>query len=81
MASVQEKAAFKVWFKCVGRDKYAMFDEVARKREAWDDLCMEPQVRASARRGFYKPYKKYYDDSKLLKATRGHHLRDGEREP
>jgi hypothetical protein len=64
VASVQEKAAHKVWFKCVGRSKYAMFDEVARERGTWDDLCMEPQVRAFARRGFCKPCKKYYDDSK-----------------
>jgi hypothetical protein len=66
-ASLQEKAAYKVWFKSVGRNKCAIFDEVARERGAWDDLCVEPQVRALAGRGFCKPCKKLYD------ATRGHH--------
>jgi len=53
-ASLQEKAAYEVWFKCVGRNKYAMSDEVARERGTWDDLCIEPQVRAFAGRGFCK---------------------------
>ena len=75
----------KTRFKCVGRNKYAMFDEVARERGTWDELCVEPQVRAFARRGFCKPCKKYYDDSKGLEAhERRHHPRppsqDGERE-
>jgi len=52
-ASIQEKQ-HKVWFKCVGMNKYAMFDEVARERGTWDDLCVEPQMRARARRGFCK---------------------------
>jgi len=63
-ASLQEKAAYEVWFKRVGKNKYAMFDEVARERGTWDDLCVEPQVRAFARRGLCKPCKKYYTDSK-----------------
>jgi len=67
-ASLQEKAAYEVWFKHVGKNKYAMFDEVARERGTWDDLCVEPQVRAFARRGLCKPCKKYYDDSKGLEA-------------
>jgi len=40
-ASLQENAAYKVWFKSVGRTKYAMFDEVAREGGTWDDLCVE----------------------------------------
>jgi len=56
-ASLQEKAAYKVWFKSVGRNKYAMFDEVARERGTWDDLCVETQVRALAGRGFCKLFK------------------------
>jgi hypothetical protein len=67
-ASLQEKAVYEVWFKCVGRNKYAMFDEVARERGAWDDLCVEPQVRALVGRGFCKPCKKFYDDNKGLEA-------------
>ena len=67
-ASLQEKAAYEVWFKCVGRNKYEMCDEVARERGAWDDLCMEPQVRALAGRGFCKLCKKFYDDNKGLEA-------------
>ena len=38
-ATIQEKAAYEVWLKCVGRNKYAMFDEMARERGTWDDLC------------------------------------------
>jgi len=54
-----------------------MFDEVARERGAWDDLCVEPQVRALAGRGFCKPCNKFKDDNKGLEthendATRGH---------
>ena len=84
-ASLQEKAAYEVWFKHVGKNKYAMFDEVARERGTWDDLCVEPQVRAFARRGLCKPCSKYYDDSKGLEAhQKRHHPRppsqDGERE-
>jgi len=95
-ASLQEKAANKVWFKSVGsknvgRNKYAMFDEVARDRGAWDDLCVEPQVRALAERGFCKPCKQFYDHNKGLEAhEKRHHPRlpgpsddrgaDGERE-
>jgi len=76
VAVIQEKAAYKVWFKCVGRNKYAMFDEVARERGTWDDLCLEPQNRAFARRGLCKPCKKYYDDSKgLEKHEQRHHGR------
>jgi len=45
-----------------------MFDEVARERGAWDDLCVEPQVRALAGRGFCKPCNKCYDDNKGLEA-------------
>jgi hypothetical protein len=83
--SRQEKAAYEVWFKRVGKNKYAMFDEVARERGTWDELCVEPQVRAFARRGFCKQCKKYYDDSKGLEAhEKRHHPRppsqDGERE-
>jgi len=48
--------------------KYAMFDEVARERGAWDDLCVEPQVRALVGRGFCKPCKKFYDGNKGLEA-------------
>jgi len=65
---LEEKGAYEVWFKCVGRNKYAMFDEVARERGAWDDLCVEPQVRALAGRGFCKPCSKFYDDNKGLEA-------------
>ena len=43
-----------------------MFDEVARERGAWDDLCVEPQVRALAGRGLCKPCNKFYDDNKGL---------------
>lgn len=43
-----------------------MFDEVARERGTWDDLYVEPQVRAFAGRDFCKPCEKYYDDSKGL---------------
>ena len=76
VAVIQEKAAYKVWFKCVGRNKYAMFDEVARERGTWDDLCLEPPKRAFARRGLCKPCKKYYDDSKGLEAhEKRHHPR------
>lgn len=32
VAAIQEKAAYTVWFKDLGRNKYAMFDEVARER-------------------------------------------------
>jgi hypothetical protein len=67
-ATIQEKAAYEVWFKSVGRNKYAMSDEMARERGTWDDLCMEPQKRAFARRGLFKPCKKYYDDIKGLEA-------------
>ena len=67
-ASFQEKAAYEVWFKCVGSNKYAMFDEVARERGAWDDLCVEAQVRALAGRAFCKPCNKFYDDNKGLEA-------------
>jgi len=67
-ASRQEKAEYEVWFKCVGSNKYAMLDEVARERGTWDGSCMEPVVRALARRGFRKPCKKYYEDSKGLVA-------------
>jgi len=76
-ASLQAKAAYEVWFKCVGRNKYAMFDEVARERGAWDDLCVEPKrgrllggvsvsrVRSSTMtRKVWRPTKK--------DATRGH---------
>jgi hypothetical protein len=63
VASIQEKPAYKVWFKCVGTNKYAMFDEVARERGTWDGLCVEYQLRAFARRGLRKPCKEYYDDS------------------
>jgi len=31
-ASLQAKAAYEVWFKSVGRNKYAIFDEVVRER-------------------------------------------------
>jgi len=31
-------------------------------------LCVEPQVRALAGRGFCKPCKKFYDDNKGLEA-------------
>ena len=84
-ATIEEKAAYEVWFKCVGRNKYAMFDEMARERGTWDDLCVEPQKRAFARRGLCKPCKKYYDDSKGLEAhEKRHHPRppsqDSERE-
>jgi len=84
-ATIEEKAAYEVWFKCVGRNKYALFDEVARERGTWDDLCVEPQVRAFARRGLCKPCKKYYDDSKGLEThEKRHHPRppsqDSERE-
>lgn len=51
MVYVQEKAAYKEWFKDVERSKCAMFDEVTRQRGTWDDLCMELQVRVFARRG------------------------------
>jgi len=47
-AASQAKAAYEVWFKSVGRNKYAMFDEVAREQGTWDDLCVESQVRALA---------------------------------
>ena len=61
----------------MGEDKYAMFDEVARERGAWDDLCMEPQVRALVGRGFCKPCNKFYATIKVWRptkndATRGH---------
>jgi hypothetical protein len=76
VAVIQEKAAYKVWFKYVGRNKYVMFDEVARERGTWDDLCLEPLNRAFARRGLCKPCKKYYDDSKgLEKHEQRHHGR------
>jgi len=45
-----------------------MFDEVARERGTWDNLCVEPQVRALAGRGFCKLWKKFYDDNKGLEA-------------
>jgi len=76
-ASLQEKAAYEVWFKCVRRNKYAMFDEVARERGAWDDLCVEPQVRALAGRVFRKPCKKFYDDNKGLEAHQKLSFRGG----
>ena len=73
-----------LWFKCVGRNKYAMFDEVARERGTWDDLCLEPQKRAFARRGLCKLCRKYYDDKGLEAHENRHHLRppsqDSERE-
>ena len=70
---------------------FNMFDEVTRERGAWDDLCVEPQVRALARRGFCKPCKKFHDDNNGLEAHgKRHHPRppvprdekdaDGERE-
>ena len=59
---------YEVWFKCVRRNKYAMFDEVARERGAWDDLCVESQVRALVGRGFCKPCNKFYNDNKGLEA-------------
>jgi len=65
---LEEKGAYEVWFKCVRRNKYAMFDEVARERGAWDGLCVEPQVRALAGRGFCKPCSKFYYDNKGLEA-------------
>ena len=71
--SLQAVAAYEVWFKCVGRNKYPIFDEVARERGAWDDLCVEPQVRALAGRVFCKPCKKFYDDNKGLEAHEGQH--------
>jgi len=55
------EAAWAAW-------QYAMFDEVARERGAWDDLCVESQVRALAGRGFCKPCNKFYDDNKGLEA-------------
>jgi len=68
-ASLQEKAAYKVWFQSVERNKYAMLDEVARERGRWYDLCVEPQVRALAGRGFCKLCKKFYVvDNKGLEA-------------
>jgi hypothetical protein len=51
-----------------------MFDEVACERGTWDDLWVEPQNRALARRGLCKLCKKYYDDSKgLEKHEKRHH--------
>ena len=76
VAAIQEKAAYTLWFKDLGRNKYAMFDEVARERGTWDDLCLEPLNRAFARRGLCKPCKKYYDDRKgLEKHEQRHHGR------
>ena len=62
-----------------------MLDEVARERKTWDDLCVEPQLRALARSGLCMPCKKYYDDSKGLEAHEKRHnprppSQDGERE-
>jgi len=34
VAVIQEKATYEVWFKHLGRNRYAMFDEVARERGA-----------------------------------------------
>jgi hypothetical protein len=39
-ATIQEKATYEVWFKCMGRNKYAMFNEVARER-AIGGVCEE----------------------------------------
>jgi len=42
---------------------------VAREEGTWDDLCVEPQVRALAGRGFCKLCKKFNDDNKGLEAN------------
>ena len=62
----------------MGRFPFAQkrLDVVARERGTWDDLCVEPQVRALAGRGFCKPCKKFYDDNKGLEAhEKRHHPR------
>ena len=51
------------------RNKYVIFDKI--ERGTWDDINMEPHVRASGRRCFCKPWNNsFLDDNEDMETRR-----------